>query len=188
VEKLYAYVDETGQETEGEFFLVATIVVNNERDALLTDLEAVEQQTGKRSQSWRQTRFDRRVDYVGRVLADARLQGGIFYAVHRNTIAYQAATIQTIVRALDVRAPSRAYKATVIIDGLHRTEWRGVAVGLRQAGIPVKKVRASRDETNSLGRLADAMAGFIRDGEEGIKALAEQLTHAKKRKWIHDVT
>jgi hypothetical protein len=35
MEKLYAYVDETGQETAGAFFLVAVVVAGEERDALV---------------------------------------------------------------------------------------------------------------------------------------------------------
>jgi hypothetical protein len=186
-EKLYTYVDETGQDTEGEFFLVATVIVGNERDGLLMDLENIERQSGKGGQSWRQTHHDRRIAYVDRVLADHRLHGTIFYGIHQGTRDYQAATIETIIRALNTRAPERRYKVTVIVDGLHRAEWRGVAVGLRHAGIPVKKVRASRDQTNALGRLADAMAGFIRDGVEGVEAFTERLGHAQERNWIRMV-
>jgi hypothetical protein len=180
VEKLYAYSDETGQETEGEFFLVATIIVGDERDILLSDLEAIEQLSRKGQQSWRQTRHDRRIVYVDRILADPRLHGAIFYAIFRGSKDYQAATRETIIRALDARAPDRRrYRVTVIIDGLRRTERRGVAVELRRAGIPVKKVRGSRDQANALGRLADAMAGFIRDGEEAVADFAERLRDAK---------
>jgi hypothetical protein len=34
MEKLYAYVDETGQDTKGTLFLLAVVVVGDERDAL----------------------------------------------------------------------------------------------------------------------------------------------------------
>ena len=187
MEKLYAYVDETGQDTEGKFFLVAVIIVGNERDGLLTDLENIERQSRKGIQSWRQTNLDRRVTYIDRVLADARLEGAIFYSIYLDTQDYQAVTNETIRRALDTQAPERRYKVTVIIDGLYRDAMRGVAVDLRHAGIPVKKVRSSRDQTNALGRLADAMAGFIRDGEEEIEVFEERLLNAKERNWIRVV-
>jgi hypothetical protein len=35
MEKLYAYVDETGQETAGAFFPVAVVVDGEDRDTLL---------------------------------------------------------------------------------------------------------------------------------------------------------
>ena len=35
MEKLYAYVDETGQDTQGTLFLLAVVVVGDERDILL---------------------------------------------------------------------------------------------------------------------------------------------------------
>ena len=121
---------------------------------------------------------------MDRVLALPRLQGAIFYGVYHGTQAYQAVTNETIRRALDLRAPERDYKVTIFIDGLHRSERRGVGVGLRQAGIPTRKVRSSRDQADALGRLADAMAGFIRDGTEGVEAFVGRLRIAREGKWI----
>ena len=186
--KLYAYVDESGQETEGRLFLVTTIVVDgNEDEALRLDLEKIERSTEKYGKSWHQTRHDRRIAYVDRALANPSLVGAIFYKVHRGTKAYQDVTRDTIIRALDVRAPERKYKATIFVDGLRRSERHDVAVGLRQAGIPVKKVRGARDQSSSLVRLADAMAGFIRDAEECVTEFAERLRKAKAGGQIREV-
>ena len=45
--KLYCYVDETGQDTEGRFFLVSVVVTGVERDEMRTWLETVEKESGK---------------------------------------------------------------------------------------------------------------------------------------------
>jgi hypothetical protein len=56
MEKLYAYVDETGQETAGAFFLVAVVVAGDDRDVLLDWLSAVENATGKGKTLWHKSR------------------------------------------------------------------------------------------------------------------------------------
>jgi hypothetical protein len=50
MQKLYCYVDETGQQPEGRFFLVSVVVTGPERDALNTALERIEHATGKSAQ------------------------------------------------------------------------------------------------------------------------------------------
>ena len=55
------------------------------------------------------------------------------------------------------------YKATVVVDGLSRTEVPRFTRGLRSLRIAVHKVRGTKDESDALIRLADALAGFVRD-------------------------
>ena len=61
------------------------------------------------------------------------------------------------------------YEATVLIDGLGRTERWEVASGLRRLHVKVRKVRGMNDQSSSIMRLADSMAGFIRNCLEGDK-------------------
>lgn len=44
--KLYCYVDETGQDTKGDVFIVS-VVIPDDREAVLQYLEALEVRTGK---------------------------------------------------------------------------------------------------------------------------------------------
>ena len=46
-QKLYAYVDESGQDTEGRFFVVSVVLFGTDRDTVLARLEALEARTGK---------------------------------------------------------------------------------------------------------------------------------------------
>ena len=167
--KLYAYADESGQDTHGVLFLVAVVVVSDERDALLDWLEGVEQDTRKGRVPWHRTRPRARAAYVERVLSDRRMLGALFYAAHRmaGAVPYRTLTLDTVADALEWRAGGRPYKATVVIDGLRREEVRAVGIELRRRRIPAKKVRGARDESHALVRLADALAGFVRDAEEG---------------------
>jgi pimeloyl-ACP methyl ester carboxylesterase len=176
--KLYAYADETGQESAGRIFLVAVVVVGRERDALLPWLEDLEARTGKGRRPWRRSRPAARTAYVERILAEPRLAGSIFYSAYAGIRDYRDLTLVTIANAVAAHAAGRRFKVTVIIDGLRRDEVHAVSVGLRRLRIPVRKVRGARDESNALGRLADAMAGFVRDAEEGVPEWGETLARA----------
>ena len=51
-QKLYAYVDESGQDTEGRFFVVSVVLFGTDRDTVLARLEALEARTGKGRVKW----------------------------------------------------------------------------------------------------------------------------------------
>ena len=46
-QKIYCYVDETGQDTLGELFIVSVVVNSADRDALVAVLEKIERTSGK---------------------------------------------------------------------------------------------------------------------------------------------
>jgi len=60
MQNLYCYVDETGQDTHGAFFLVAVVIVEEERVYLQAALEQIEQQSQKGHLKWQKTAFARR--------------------------------------------------------------------------------------------------------------------------------
>lgn len=57
---------------------------------------------------------------------------------------------------------------------------------LRRLGIRTRKVRGVRDEGDCFVRLADAMAGFIRDAREGKPYTDILFPKAKERGFIHE--
>ncbi|HUC89672.1 MAG TPA: DUF3800 domain-containing protein [Patescibacteria group bacterium] len=74
--KLYCYIDETGQDTLGDFFIVAIIVTDNSQRELEKKLEAIEAATGKKTK-WMKTRDKIRTDYAN-ALANQELPAMIF--------------------------------------------------------------------------------------------------------------
>jgi hypothetical protein len=181
VERLQLYADETGQDTKGAFFLVSAIVIDaNEEGGLLDWLESIEVKTGKGIAAWRSTAFKRKLDYLDRTVFDARLARAIYYSTYLDTTAYRTCTITTVMRALDARSPDRStYDVSVMVDGLQKNQRNRFAVDLRHQGIPVRKVRGTRDERNALARLADAMAGFTRDAQGTRPEFRERLRRAE---------
>lgn len=86
-----------------------------------------------------------------------------------------------------VDAAQGLYQATVIIDGLERTERHRVAAGLRKRHISVHKVRGTRDQADEFIRLADAVAGWVRDSLEGNEDMRALLTQAVQEGMVQEV-
>ena len=55
-ERLYAYLDESGQETEGRIFIVGTVLAGTDQDAVIGQLEAIEARSRKRHLKWHHAR------------------------------------------------------------------------------------------------------------------------------------
>src|SRR5438105_2668794 len=61
--KLYCYVDETGQDTYGNFFIVSVVVTGDVRESLVARLEQIEKASGKGNVKWTNSRSSFRVAY-----------------------------------------------------------------------------------------------------------------------------
>ena|SRR6266568_2273041 len=138
--KLYCYVDETGQDTAGDFFLVSVVVTEEEQSAFIRQLELIEVETGKRQIKWHKTSVQRRVAYIKAVLACPIFQRTIFFSHYKNTKAYVELSVLTTAKAVFQRAHDD-YRATVIVDGLSRSEVRRFSSELRKLRVLVRKVR-----------------------------------------------
>jgi len=73
--KRYVYVDETGQDTKGKLFIVATVVLL-ERDDTCTACEKIEALSGKVISKWGKTRPAIRLTYIREILKTHCADGG----------------------------------------------------------------------------------------------------------------
>ena len=104
MKKLYCYVDETGIDTEGKFYLVATILVDGQqREALEQRLEQLEQQTRKGKVKWTRAAFDRKERYIIGLDSIRELKASIYYSIYRSTKEYIVLTSLTIAKAVLAR-------------------------------------------------------------------------------------
>ena len=186
MQKLYCYVDESGQDTEGELFIVAVVVATGERERLRQICTDIEANSRKGVRKWSKSNSDRRLAYIRDVLGHAELRGRLCFATYRSIQDYLSATVQTIALALR-RSADGEYKATVLIDGLSRSDERNVGLILRRSGMSVQKVRGVADESEPLIRLADAVCGFARSAIEGNSAMQELFTDALRTGAIVDL-
>jgi hypothetical protein len=185
-QKLYAYVDESGQDTKGVLFLVAVVVTGSELDALRRRLAEIERASGKRERKWSKTPRERRARYIERVIAVPELARRLYYSSYRGAQTYVDLTILSTAKALNTAAQGPC-EATIFVDGLGRTERHCFAAGLRKLRITVRKVRGVRDQSDEFIRLADAIAGFVRDAIEGDETMRPLVEKAKKTNALREV-
>ncbi len=186
--KLYCYVDESGQDTQGEFFIVAVVVVGTDaRDELIASLEVIERETTKGRLKWSDTNRTRRVEYIRSIVNLQRLAHKINFAYYADTLDYLPFTVSTIEKAL-TEAGEGDFTAIVLIDALPPSQARRVGNLLHQSGMPVKKVRGvRREESDALIRLADAVCGWVRDSHEQKNELRVLFTQAIRKGILRDL-
>lgn len=187
MQKLYAYVDESGQDTKGAVFFVSVVIIEQDREPLTKLLQTIEHESGKNRRKWSKTIPDRRYAYIKAVLREPSFRGKFYFSEARDTTNYVQITVKTTAQAIMLHAP-KEYKATVIVDGLSKPEERAFAVGLRQRRIRTEKIRGATDEADIFLRLADAVCGFIREAlGEKVDELRPLFNRAVKDGYIVSV-
>lgn len=181
-QKLYCYVDENGQDTLGNLFIVSVVVTEENRDELLSLCEKLEEVSGKKKDKWGGAKHDKRMRYINHIFADDRFKGLLRYEVFKNTKDYNTATVTAIVSSVKWNKPIGKYTTMVYVDGLSKLKRKEYGARLRHMGLPVRRIKSiARDETNALTRLADSVAGFVRDAIDGkSEEIKELFTRAKK--------
>jgi len=189
MQKLTCFVDESGQDTKGQLFVVAIVIFRDDGEALSSACEQFEQESGKGKFKWGKAEYRRRNEYLRRVFACKSFEGYLRYAVFHQTTDYDRVTVQAIGRALLDQSAGQPYRAIVHVDGLSRTKEREYTREFRKRGVRVHKVRGvAKDENNALTRLADAIAGFVRDVLEGAgDELQTMFTEARRAGMLSEI-
>jgi hypothetical protein len=180
MQKLYCYVDESGQDTKGKFFIVAVVIACDiaSRSELEKQLANLEMRVRKKT-DWRHTRSQTRVAYFEEVMRLEALKGMIFYSLFRDTQDYDQLTSQSIIKAVQA-VTTQTVKVTVSVEGqLNEVKKRRLAKALRAARVRYDTVRGQRFGSSALIRLADACAGFISDWQRGKPYVKEILNHPR---------
>lgn len=180
---LYCYVDESGQDTAGELFLVAVVVVASKRDELRRELETIEYDSGKGQKKWTKATRKQRIAYMKRVIANLTFADTISYSHYVGSRSYVDLTILSTAKAI-LRKATASYQATVYVDGLRKSERKEFTAGLRKLHVSTRLVRGIADEADEFIRLADATAGFVRDVLEEDEEMQKLYTLAVKRNLI----
>lgn len=182
-QKLYCYVDETGQDTKGDIYIVSVVVTKENRYEIEKLLEKIETETGKEKTKWFKSKQKLQSAYIERIFNTTVFKNSIFYSLTKDSKTYKDTILVTIATAVNAIKTKEKIKASVFIDGLGRKEILIVKTGLRRIGLRAEKVRGVRDESNAIIRLADAIAGLVRKKVEGVK-YAEKLYRVGIKKGI----
>jgi hypothetical protein len=168
-QKLYAYVEESGQETQGRIFVV-TVVISDQRDPqLITLCEAYEHASQKGRTKWHGTNPKARLEFMRLVIGDSRFRGVLCFAKlqHKVHPDFDQFTVSTLAAVIRSKLDGSHYVVEAWVDGLSETKRAEYANYLRDQGLRnVFLHRVRKEESNTLIRLADALAGLLRDAIE----------------------
>lgn len=188
IHKLYCYVDETGQDTLGKLFIVAVVVTDNSQNKLEEQLAAIEVTSGKKTAKWVKTRDKTRQEYIN-ALIEQDIPAMIFAKTYDEpNNGFDELEVLATAQAVNLyreenNIEQANYKVTVTIDGLSKTMAIRMGSEFRKLGVKTRKVVGKKDEASASIRLADAIAGLVREAYEGraeYKALQVQLEKTRK--------
>ncbi len=169
-EKIYCYADETGQDTLGQFFIVVAIVLGREQFILDNFLQECERNSGKGIKKWTNTPDRAKLIYISQATSSRELlRSPVCFARFGPGLDYDYRTFETIREALNIFAAERQlanFYATVLVDGLNFAQQRRMKKAFIQSGVSTT-VREIRDESSSIIRFVDAVAGLVRDADKG---------------------
>lgn len=186
--KLCFYVDETGQDTEGKFFLVSIVIADiKQRDILEQKFEEIEKSTGKKKKKWTRMEFVEREKYIKKIAELKELKESIYYSSYEETKTYTHLTALSVAKAIFAKQKTDSYSASVIIDGLTKKDTEKIRSELKKLKIKYDNIRGMKDEQSAFLRLADSIAGLLRDAIENQSYATNLIRLLKKREFIIEV-
>ena len=154
------YLDDSGQQSHGRFFVVAGLAIWRDRAAVSQALRQAEADSGKHQRDWSKTTESRRVAYLRQACEEPTLRGQIFYHIHRNHSPSQ----QMGLRGDGVQAAIAAFAAknqrAIYYEGLTRSNQDILRFDLRRRGLKCE-MRNARFDKHAEVRLADSLAAMI---------------------------
>lgn len=100
--KFFCYVDESGQDTQGQLFVVGVVLTSDQRDELKRHCEALEQQSGKRRLKWYEAEHTARMAYMRSLLHTLPSSVQLYFATYQHSLDYFGLTVNALARALQV--------------------------------------------------------------------------------------
>lgn len=169
MQKIYCYVDETGQDTKGKLFLVVVVISDKSQlDRLEQTLLKLENKTGKRTRKWGWLNIKEKTQYLQSILNVQGLWQSIFYSVYQSSKEYTRLTTLSVAKAIIAKVNGDGdYRASIFVDGLKGKEEESVRREIKKFKVRYEKIKGLAHRKSALIRLADATAGFLRDYYEG---------------------
>ena len=180
MQKLYCYVDETGQDAASDIFVVVAVVSAQDQEPLREALLEIERIAGIGHGKWHKSLSARRLNYLSMVLERNLCRGEIFFGSYLKPLPYFFPLLEVLEEAIRIKAIP-PYTARVYVDGIDRRKAAELTNALRLRGVSLEMVRSRRDESEPLIRVADRWAGCIRGalgGRREERALFERALSA----------
>ena len=187
MQKLYAYVDESGQDDSSEFFIVVAVIAEGDQELIRRQLDQIERAAGTHHKKWHKLRSKNRMQYLQMVLEQKIAAGGVYIAHYKKPIPFFFPMTSLLEKAIKAYATGQ-YQANIYVDGIDKLKAKELTNALRASGISLHLVQGRRDESEPLIRLADMWAGCIRSASLDHNDAENILKKAKKREYLKDVT
>lgn len=165
---------------------MSVVIQENDREELRRKLEMIERESKKGIRKWFHTNNERRESDIKKVIDSNLLKNCIFYSKYEDAKSYTDLTILTTTKTILQKA-KKPYSATILVDGLSKRERYRFAVDLRKLKVKVRKVQGISDQSDAFIRLADAIAGFVRDYLEGNTTMKRLYEEATRRGIIRQI-
>ena len=167
-DNFHVYVDESGQDTKGKFFVVGIVIIEKEKLLMAEKLKEIELKSRKNNIKWNKSKHEYRKKYLSEIHKSASFKQKIFFEIFKDKKEYISLTSLAVSKAVRVKANRKInYKATIFLDGFSKTEVRFFSQKIRSLQVRTKKIRGIKKEgSNEFIRLADAICGLIRDADD----------------------
>jgi len=179
IQKIHAYVDESGQDDVSRFFVVVAVVNSGEQTLIRDRLLAIERLAKTNTLKWHKTAHDRRMKYLTLAMEYKIAFGEVYVGRYEKPIPYFFPMVDLLERAI-LQSIHGQYQATVYVDGINKTVAKSLTHALRKRGLSLRMVKGRRDESEPLIRLADMWAGCLRSALLKEKESADCFQKARK--------
>jgi len=137
------FVDETGQHTRGDYFLVCAVAIPTaDLDRLRNEVTLVEAKTGLPWRKWVHSSIQRKRRYLEEIQELATGLAPVYYRNHLGGTHYIFWTGQLIASAILSLAHNA--QVTVVVDGYNANECQAIQAALKTHCIRWAKVRGVR--------------------------------------------
>lgn len=185
-QKIYCYVDETGQDAGSKFFIVACVEVEKDPEPIRSVLIELEQQTKIGAIKWHKSNYGRRIAFMEAFLLTKHSGLKVYFGRYKKPIPYGLPTVEVLQKSIQGFS-TNPVQAIIYIDGLDRISALKITNALRSKYIYLNLVKGVRDESEVLIRLADRWAGCLRSAFAGNPDCEQLLKRAVKTGFLVEI-
>lgn len=186
MQKLYCFVDETGQDAGSENFIVVAVIVTSNLIAIRERLENLEKITRITNVKWHKAAYQYRIKFIEEFLQEDNKDLQIYFIKVKKPVFYYAPMMEILQKSIAANSSSGT-QAIIVIDGLDKLSGKKITNSLRTKTLRIKLAKGVRDESEPLIRLADRWAGCIRMGLSGNEECARLVARAEKKGLLKEV-
>jgi len=167
-QKIYCYVDETGQDSGANCYITVVVVSAKDQEEFRKKLIGLEKQSKVGAKKWRRSGSKEGELFLRETINEAFEYCKIYYNQYEKPIPFFFPTIEILYGAIKEFIDNKKldYETIIYIDGIDKRKAQALTNALRSKDIFLDHIRSVRDESEPCIRLADRWAGCIRDAKE----------------------